>query len=113
MFIESYQKYVKEGASSNYDKKLAIIGVMGEVGELADVVKKEAIYSDMSKFEAKYGMTVRDKIADECGDVLWQLVNLLNQYDLDIVDVINNNVSKLNSRHGGAGKTATDGGGQR
>lgn len=113
MLIEKYQEYVKDGASSNYDKKLAIIGVVGEVGELADVVKKEAIYSDMSKFEAKYGMTVQEKIADECGDVLWQLVNLLNQYNLDIADVIVNNVNKLNSRHGGAGKTAVDGGGQR
>ena len=111
--IKDYQQYVKQGANPVYTKELAIIGVIGEVGELADIVKKEHIYDDMSKFEGKYGMTVRQKIADECGDVLWQLVNLMNMYNLNIEDVLNENILKLNKRHGGSGKTAVDGGGAR
>ena len=63
---------MKEGASPKYTKELSLLGLMGEVGELADVVKKSNIYADMSKFEAKYGMSVEEKIADEAGDVLWQ-----------------------------------------
>ena len=113
MNIEEYQTYVKEGASEKYTKELAIIGLMGEIGELADVVKKEQIYQDMSKFEQKYGMPVYDKIIDEAGDVLWQLMLVLVKYDVNINKVIERNVKKLNSRHGGSGKTANDGGGER
>lgn len=113
MTINEYQDYVREGASAAYDKKLAIIGLVGEVGELSDVVKKESIYEDMSKFVAKYGMSVEDKIKDEAGDVLWQYMLILNKYNLSIDDVIEENVRKLNSRHGGSGKIAKDGGGER
>lgn len=109
---ETYQKFVRESASPKYDNKLAIIGLVGEVGELADVVKKETIYEDMSKFEAKYGMSVKDKIIDEAGDVFWQLVCLLNMYNVSLEEVMNNNYDKLIKRHGGI-KTAKDGGGER
>lgn len=112
MNINDYQKYVKNGASNKYDKQLSIIGLVGEVGELADVVKKEAIYEDMSKFIEKYGMSIDEKIIDETGDCLWQFVNILNQYDISIDTVINKNVEKLNKRHGNE-KVAKDGGGVR
>lgn len=70
---------------------------------------KEAVYEDMSKFEQKYGMSVEDKIVDEAGDVLWQFVNVLNQYDVSIEEVMNANVAKLMKRHGNQ-KVAKDGG---
>lgn len=55
-------------------------------------------------------MTVQEKIEDEAGDVLWQLMLVLCKYDLDVEKVIENNVKKLNTRHGGPNKTAEDGG---
>lgn len=113
MDINEYQNYVKEGSNPVYTKQLALIGLLGEIGEISDVIKKEAIYDDMSKFVDKYGMTVEEKIKDEASDVLWQYINLINQYNLSIQDVIDYNVEKLNKRHGGAGKTAKDGGGNR
>lgn len=67
----------------------------------------------MSKFEAKYGMTVPEKIKDEMGDVLYQYFVLAAKYDLDIDEILDYNTDKLIRRHGGAGKTATDGGGVR
>ena len=109
---EEYQRFVKDSASPKYDNKLAVIGLVGEVGELADVIKKETIYEDMSKFEAKYGMSLRDKIIDEAGDVCWQLVCLLNVYDVSLDEVMNKNFLKLTKRHGGV-QTAKDGGGER
>mgnify|MGYP002766906791 CR=1 FL=1 len=112
MTIKEYQEYVRNGASDKYDNKLALLGLMGEVGELSDVVKKETIYSDMSKFEAKYGMSVKDKIKDEMGDVLWQYTLVACLYDLSFDDIITENVRKLNSRHGNQ-KVAKDGGGER
>lgn len=113
MNTKEYQQYVSDGASPAYTKELALLGLMGEVGELSDVVKKESIYKDMSKFEAKYGMPVKDKIKDEAGDVMWQFMLVLCKYGLTLEEVIDENVRKLNSRHGGAGKIANDGGGER
>lgn len=104
-----YQEFVKNSASPKYDEKLAIIGLVGEVGELADVVKKSAIYEDMTLFVNKYGMSVKDKIIDEAGDTLWQLVNLLNMYNVDLETIINNNYNKLINRHKGV-KTDERGG---
>ena len=66
----------------------------------------------MSKFIEKYGMSVEDKIIDECGDVLWQLMLVLCKYNVSVEDVINKNVEKLNKRHGNQ-KVAKDGGGER
>ena len=113
MTIQEYQQYVKDGASPKYTKELAIIGLLEEAAELGGVVKKETIYNDMSKFEAKYGMYVKDKIKDELGDTLWQYMLVASLYNLTIDEIIEENVRKLNSRHGGAGKTANDGGGER
>lgn len=112
MTIKEYQEYVRNGASDKYTKELALIGLVGEVGEVADVVKKEAIYEDMSKFIEKYGMSVEDKIIDETGDAIWQIMCLLNQYNVDFETVIEKNVEKLNKRHGNQ-KVAKDGGGVR
>ena len=173
MNIKEYQEYVRAGASPAYDQQLALLGLVGEVselceagnstcsvagsclnlesyiGQLCDVIKKVHIYSDMSKFEKKYGMTaeekikmlatqakealgniesatdlfadvsekrspeMREEVKSECGDCLWQLALVLCKYDLTFDEVINYNVEKLNARHGGAGKTAVDGGGVR
>lgn len=110
MTVEEYQQYVKEGASSSYTKQLALLGLVGEVGELSDVVKKESIYSDMSKFIDKYGMSVEDKIKDEAGDVLWQFTLVLCKYGLSFNEVMESNVLKLNARHGGSGRVSSDGG---
>lgn len=107
--MNEYQKFVRDNASPKYDKALALIGLMGEVGELADVVKKEAIYDDMSRFIENYGMSVREKIIDEAGDVLWQYVNLLNQYDINLEDIIQYNTNKLMKRHDKGG-TSHNGG---
>lgn len=112
MNIKQYQQFVEQSASPKYDNRLAIIGLVGEVGELADVVKKQTIYEDMSKFVEKYGMSVRDKAIDEIGDVLWQLTLVMCKYNIDFQEVIDKNYDKLTRRHGGV-KTAKDGGGVR
>ena len=66
----------------------------------------------MSKFVAKYGMSVRDKIIDELGDVMWQLTLVMCKYNTTLDEVMRKNVSKLTKRHGSE-KLAKDGGGER
>lgn len=179
MNMKDYQDYVRDGANPIYDQTLAILGLVGEVGELCevgadscakgqakafleleslvgklcDIIKKVKIYSDMSKFEAKYGMTAenkayallkeirqqldtieaqvdkgfiietgapvelteseKDEALSEQSDILWQLALVFDKFGNTFEGVADYNVAKLNKRHGGAGKTASDGGGVR
>lgn len=89
-----------------------MLGLVGEVGELADCVKKNFIYPE-SKLLEKYPNGITEKVMDEAGDCLWQYMLVLCKYGLTVDEVIAYNVDKLNRRHGGAGKTAADGGGVR
>lgn len=103
MDFKEYQQYVKEGASEKYNNiSFAALALVGEVGEVCDVVKKSNIYTD----------TVEDysiKLLDELGDVLWQWMACVNALGISAEAVIEYNVRKLNARHGGA-KLDTTGG---
>lgn len=105
MQIRDYQEYVREGASEKYqDLKFAGLALVGEVGEVCDVIKKASIYSD----EIKY-TDCKAKLLDELGDVLWQWMAVVNCLGIDVDKIIEHNVIKLNQRHGGA-TTDTKGG---
>lgn len=105
MEFKSYQDYVKQGQSAKYDDfKFAALALVGEVGEVCDVIKKASIYTDgddQACFVAR--------IKDELGDVLWQWTALANAFDLDVSEIIDYNVDKLNKRHGGACLDTTGG----
>lgn len=96
MNAREYQEYVMQGASEKYqDLKFAALALVGEVGEVCDVIKKANIYTEQN-------IDVREKIKDEVGDVAWQFFALLNSAKLTFEEVVDFNVEKLNKRHGGA-----------
>ena len=104
MDIKEYQQYVNEGMSPNYDLKLATLGLVGEVGEVCDVIKKNGIYPDRVD-----DTSLEIKLIDELGDVAWQLFAVACTLGIPMTHILEYNVSKLNSRHGGT-KLDTTGG---
>lgn len=105
MNINEYQQYVADGASSKYNNLgFAALALVGEVGEVCDVIKKSKIY-DKSNEYSDYEL----KLVDEMGDVLWQYMAILNALDISIDAIIAYNVQKLDARHGGAKLDATGG----
>ena len=105
MKIEEYQEYVREGASEKYqDLKFAGLALVGEVGEVCDVIKKAGIYTDETKYT-----DCKAKLLDELGDVLWQWMAIVNCLNIDVDKIIDHNVAKLNARHGGATTDTTGG----
>lgn len=104
MNIKDYQKYVSEGMSDKYDLKLALLGLVGEVGEVCDVVKKDGIYPD--KFDDS---SLLEKLVDELGDVAWQLFAVASVIGIPMTHILEYNMNKLNERHGGI-KLDTTGG---
>jgi NTP pyrophosphatase (non-canonical NTP hydrolase) len=66
------------------------LGLCGEVGEVADIIKKAAFMG--------HPLDER-KLAVELGDVLWYWVLLCDTLGLSVADVIASNVAKLRQRY--------------
>ena len=66
-------------------------GFAEEVGEVMGVLKR--------KYRGDYDdETTIDKLRKECGDVLWYMVQLLSDWDLQLEDVAQTNLAKLDDR---------------
>ena len=88
MLFDEYQDLVEE--MPLYDDTL--YGLMTEVGELVDIVKKGS----------RPSRTIdKDRLKDEAGDVLWYLTRFLSENDIELREVATFNIQKLNKRHAG------------
>ncbi len=81
------------GAGGDGDLRLIIaaLGLAGEAGEFANLVKKRTAH----------GHTDIDPqvLADELGDVLWYLAEAASALNLDLGDIAEKNVEKLRNRY--------------
>ena len=66
------------------------IGVTGEAGEIAEVIKKGVFH--------QHGID-REKLLKEIGDTLWYLAGLCSVMDVDISTVMQQNIEKLRIRY--------------
>lgn len=67
-----------------------ILGLAGEVGECADLVKK-CFYQD--------GRDIEEKLKDELGDVFWYLVETVTAMGWTLEEVAKHNIEKLQKRY--------------
>lgn len=72
----------------------ALFGLQTETAELTDLFKK-------SWFTPKRadGPPDRERIKDECGDVLYYLARLADEFQVSLVDIVEHNISKLENRY--------------
>lgn len=81
-----------DGDYSDQDIMLvwSAIGLSGEAGEVADLVKKGVFH--------RHGVD-RDKLVKELGDVLWYVAGLCTTMGLNMSDVMAQNIDKLKVRY--------------
>lgn len=93
MNINEYQKQAAETAI--YQDKIIYptLGLTGEAGEIANKVKK--ILRDNA---GEIVEDVRQNLISELGDVLWYVAALATDLKVELSEVANKNIDKLNSR---------------
>lgn len=72
-----------------------LMGLVEEVGEVTSVFKRG---SRMGHTMAPIAAMQRDKIRDECGDVLWYLSRLLTECGLTLEEAAQHNIDKMEGR---------------
>jgi NTP pyrophosphatase (non-canonical NTP hydrolase) len=90
MDFEEYSKLAMQTKGKGGDLVLGAIGLTGEAGEVADLIKK-VIYHGHDIPTAK--------LAEELGDVLWYLAYLADAAHIPFGFVAANNLLKLAERY--------------
>jgi NTP pyrophosphatase (non-canonical NTP hydrolase) len=88
----TFAEYEREMARTYKHGRLAghTLGLAGEAGEVADLVKK-ALYHDVPY--------TPEKIEKELGDVLWYLAAVAKEHGLELARIAQSNVDKLRARY--------------
>jgi NTP pyrophosphatase (non-canonical NTP hydrolase) len=92
--INTYQQLAARSSKGETDvekrKIIAALGLAGEAGEFANIIKKQAAH----------GHTIpNQEFADELGDVLWYLSEAATACGLSLGDIANQNIEKLKKRY--------------
>lgn len=94
MTINEYQKLAMTTLNPELDKKDVLIngvmGLCGESGEAIDIVKK---------WLAQGHELDKEKLAGELGDVAWYLAETATALDLNLEDIFEANIEKLQKRY--------------
>lgn len=94
MWLTDYQKRAYFAIGAHEDKKDEalnwVIGLAEEAGEVASILKHGYWAGEEIS---------RERIAEELGDELWYLAALATTFGLDLSEIAERNLEKLNKRH--------------
>jgi len=92
--IDKYAIFQKNTEKNkNFNLQYMAIGLGGEVGEVLNEIKK------YERDDNNILSTIRrKKIINEMGDVLWYFQGLCNRLNISILDVMENNIEKIENR---------------
>ena len=94
MQLNEYQVLAQRTSNPALDMKEhlfnGVLGLAGETGECADLVKK-CFFQD--------GRDIREELKDEAGDVLWYIVEVISAMGWTLEEVAQHNVDKLRKRY--------------
>ncbi|NLK24809.1 MAG: nucleoside triphosphate pyrophosphohydrolase family protein [Clostridiales bacterium] len=94
MDIQEYQnkatRTLKPNTLTSELEKEMCFGLVGETGEVIDILKKYLYQNHPLD---------KEHLKEELGDVCWYLCNLATITGIDMNDVLNNNIKKLMKRY--------------
>jgi len=89
MNFNEYQQLARR-TSNKQSRSMAALGLTGEAGEVADMVKKELFHGHQYP---------QDAYVDELGDVLWYISEMASVLDISLNDIAKYNIEKLKKRY--------------
>ena len=94
-FNEYQEKAWKTAIYPNKGNNLIypVLGLGGETGEVLEKIKK-IMRDEKNQISEKK----KEELKKELGDVLWYLSSICKELNITLNDVVNKNISKLNSR---------------
>lgn len=97
MSIETLNHYqvqvlrtANESHGPDWEKMVCGLGIAGEAGEVADLIKKEVGHGHEPKYE---------KVMEELGDVMWYVARIAELYGFTMSDIATYNINKLKARY--------------
>lgn len=94
MTLNEYQNLAQRTSRKDLDKEQhimnAMLGLAGESGECADLVKK-SLFQD--------GRDVYSELIDELGDVLWYVAEGASALGVTLEGIAQHNITKLKTRY--------------
>jgi len=96
MDFTTYQKQSRRTAlypDQGHNFIYPVLGLTGEAGEVAEKIKK--VLRDKAGIISEED---KQEIAKELGDVLWYVSQLTSELGLDLTDIAQGNLDKLQSR---------------
>ena len=98
MNLNDYQKCACKTSAikpsqENFRKHItmAVLGLNGEAGELADLIKKWLYHG--------HSLNIA-KLQEELGDILWYIAEACTAYGCELEDIAESNLAKLQQRYG-------------
>ncbi len=95
---EVVDQWIKTKGVRYFNELTNTVVLMEEVGELSRHMARH--YGEQSYKEAKEEKDVREMIEEEMGDVMFVLICLANQMNIDLEEVMKKNISKKTKRDG-------------
>lgn len=65
------------------------LGLAGESGEVADIIKKHLCGNPLNK----------EHLQEELGDILWYIAEACHVFDIDLMEIAKGNIEKLIKRY--------------
>lgn len=91
MKLNEYQDLAMRTSGEGHDRVLnGCMGLCGEAGECMDILKKHQMQGHK---------LLKEKMAEELGDVLWYCAELATGLGISLDDVAQKNVDKLKARY--------------
>ncbi|MBK7094928.1 MAG: nucleotide pyrophosphohydrolase [Saprospiraceae bacterium] len=92
----SVDKWIKEYGVRYFDEKTNTLLLMEEVGEFSRLIARK--YGEQSFKTSMSDDEIKNAIGDELGDVIFVLICLANQMELNIEDIMKKNIDKKTLR---------------
>jgi NTP pyrophosphatase (non-canonical NTP hydrolase) len=100
MTIQEAQQQVDhwiQNIGGGYFSELTNLGILTEeLGEMARWIVRK--YGDQSLKPSEATVNIKDAIEDEMTDILWVLICLANQMDIDLTEGLKRNILKKSTR---------------